>query len=78
MTKDELCRMEQPQLVGMIERGGLVQVVHAEWIEFQGEYHCSHCQRLAPLNAYRKHTMRNDYCQNCGAKMDKERDHNEN
>ena len=34
----------------------------AEWVEFQGEYHCSHCQRLAPLNAYREHTMRNDYC----------------
>ena len=36
------------------------------------EYHCSHCNRLAPLNAYRKHNMTYDYCHICGAKMDKE------
>lgn len=66
--KDTLTAEDRKRLVEVADK--VEEVVHAEWIEFQGEYHCSHCQRLAPLNAYREHTMRNDYCHNCGAKMD--------
>lgn len=68
--KDTLTAEDRKRLVEVAEK--VEEVVHAEWVADNfGEYHCSHCNKLAPLNAYRKHTVRNDYCHNCGAKMKK-------
>lgn len=71
-SKDELCRMEQSQLVGMIERGGLVQAVHAEWCENLGELFCNNCGGYALMNYKGRHIVKSAYCPNCGAKMESE------
>lgn len=38
----------------------------------QSEYECSNCGGYAALNMYRLHVVKDEYCRNCGAKMNKE------
>lgn len=44
MTKDEICRLQQPNLVKLIDEGKLVEVVHCkdcrDWNVFRGLCDC--------------------------------------
>jgi reverse gyrase len=64
------------EIVRKVDKGELVEVVHAEWIhtsepneDCMGGYHdviqCSDC--------HEDYDFEYDYCPNCGAKMDGER-----
>lgn len=53
----------------------VVEVVHGEWIEKNGFYVCSECDKTCPYDVNEGGTWYWTcyYCLNCGAKMDGER-----
>ena len=70
----KLCELEDK-----IETGKLCEVRHGEWEhedEYDDEYLCSNCGKLAPLSIGQIHEYTTKYCPNCGAKMDGERSEN--
>ena len=60
MTHEELCRMEQSQLIKLIDEGKLAQVVR-----------CKDCKRNTYCKIYSPHFGENCFC-SCGEEKERE------
>ena len=57
--------------IEMIPAADVVEVVHAEWEEIDGDYRCTNCHHAPTVGIDNEFRLTN-FCPNCGAKMDGE------
>lgn len=64
------CNMRAHKIVASIQAADVVEVKHGYWIDHHsGGSFCSACKRWVPYSHHPK------YCETCGARMDKEDEH---
>ena len=64
------CNMRAHKIVASIQAADVVEVRHGYWIDHHsGGSFCSACKRWVPYSHHPK------YCEKCGARMDKEEEH---
>lgn len=39
------------------------------WVQYKGEYYCSHCSGTASMDIHLQHTVKTKFCPHCGYKM---------
>lgn len=69
MTDEELRRMEQPDLIKLIDSGELAIVKHGEW-EFICMDDTFGIEIFQCTNCKCQHLVTTQYCECCGSRMD--------
>lgn len=59
-------------IIAAIPKADVQEIKHAKWIEYKYKLECSNCNTLIDIDDVPKKICLN-YCPNCGAKMDSER-----
>ena len=70
---EDSCTVEYPICSTIIDLKDFhtVEVVHSRWIKDRDGYeYCENCSRYMPVREVTGDPSENNYCPNCGAKMD--------